>query len=50
MIEKFFKNPLYTGIATVLTLLVIILWVYDEKTNPKKDFYGLLKPKATATV
>jgi len=45
--DKLFKNPLYTGIATFVTLVIILAWVYDEKTNPKKDFYGLLKPKAT---
>lgn len=48
MIEKFFKNPLYMGIATVLTLVVVLLWVYDDKKNPNKDFFGLLKQKSTA--
>lgn len=47
MIEKFFKNPLYMGIATILTLALVAAWIYDEKTNPAKNFYGLLKPKAT---
>ncbi len=46
MIEKFFKNPLVPAVASVLTLVVLLLWVYDEKTNPNKNFYGLLKPKA----
>lgn len=47
MLEKFFKNPVNTGIIAVITLVVIFAWVYDSSTNPKKDFYGLLKPKAT---
>lgn len=45
MIEKFLKNPVYTGAATMLILVVVLAWVYDEKTNPRKDFYGLLKVK-----
>lgn len=43
--EKFFKNPLYMGIATVAILALLVLWVWDEKKNPNKDFYGLLKAK-----
>ena len=43
--EKFFKNPLYMGIITVLTLVVVVAWLYDQSTNPAKDFYGILKPK-----
>jgi hypothetical protein len=46
MIDKFFKSPKSMGIVAVLTLVVIVLWVWDEKKNPNKDFYGLLKPKA----
>jgi len=41
--EKFLKNPLYMGIVSVTILVVLILWVWDEKKNPNKDFYGLLK-------
>jgi hypothetical protein len=41
--EKFLKNPLYTGIAIFGILLILVLWVWDEKKNPQKDFFGLLK-------
>ena len=41
--EKFFKNPVYMGMIAAFTLLVLVLWVWDEKKNPQKDFYGLLK-------
>jgi len=47
MIENFFKNPLNRGIMIALVLVIFIAWLYDEKTNPSKNFYGLLKPKAT---
>lgn len=47
--EKIFKNPLYTGIATFITLVIVLAWIYDEKTNPAKNFYGLLTVK-TKTV
>jgi len=47
--EKFFKNPLYMGIATVSILVLVVLWIYDDKKNASKDFYGLLKP-STPTV
>lgn len=48
MIEKFFKNPLTLGVATVLTLVIVVAYIYDEKTNPAKNFYGLLKVKTPA--
>jgi putative effector of murein hydrolase len=50
MMEKFFKNPLYTGIATMLILVVVVAFVYDNYKNTKKDFYGMLSPTAVATV
>ena len=43
--EKFFTKPLYTGIATMLLLVLVVAFIYDEKTNVKKDIYGLLKAK-----
>lgn len=49
MIEKFFKNPLTLGVCAVLTLVIVVAYIYDEKTNPAKNFYGLLKVK-TPTV
>ncbi len=46
--EKFFKNPLYTGIATMVILVLVVAWIWDDKKNSKKDFYGLLStPVAT---
>jgi len=50
--EKFIKNPLYQGIAIMLTLVIIAAVVWDDHKNSKKDFYGLLsKPAVTpATV
>ena len=47
--EKFFKNQLYIGIAVFAILAVLVLWVWDDKKNPQKDFYGLLK-STTPTV
>ena len=47
--EKFFKNQLYNGIAVFAILAVLVLWVWDDKKNPQKDFYGLLK-STTPTV
>lgn len=44
-LDKFFKNPKAMGIVALLTLVIIAAYVYDEKKNPKKDFYGLLKSK-----
>lgn len=46
--EKFFKNPLYMGIATVSILVLVVLWIWDEKKNASKDFYGLLKSSTPA--
>jgi galactitol-specific phosphotransferase system IIC component len=46
--EKFFKNSLYMGIATVTILVLVVLWIWDEKKNTKKDFYGLLKSSTPA--
>jgi hypothetical protein len=46
--EKFFKNPLYMGIATVTILVLVVLWIWDEKKNANKDFYGLLKSSTPA--
>lgn len=43
MFEKFFKNPVAMGWVAVITLAIVLLWVWDEKKNPNKDFYGLLK-------
>ena len=45
MIEKFFKNPTVLGASAVLTVVILIAYIYDEKTNTKKDFFGLLKYK-----
>lgn len=47
--EKFFKNPLVTGVATVLILVIVAAWVYDSYKNTKKDFYGLLPSPVAAT-
>jgi hypothetical protein len=47
--EKFFKNPLYTGIATMVILVLVVAWIWDDKKNSKKDFYGLL-PTSAPTV
>jgi len=47
--EKFFKNPLYTGIATMVILVIVAAWMWDSYKNSKKDFYGLLaQPAVTA--
>ena len=49
--EKFFKNPLYTGIATMLILVLIAAWIFDSYKNSSKNFYGLLdRPVTTAAV
>jgi hypothetical protein len=31
------------GIVSILTLVIIVAFVWDNAKNPKKDFYGLLK-------
>jgi hypothetical protein len=41
--EKFFKNPVYMGVVAVVTLAIVLLWVWDDKKNPNQDFFGLLK-------
>lgn len=48
--EKFLKNPLYTGIATFVILAVVVLWMWDSYKNSKKDFYGLLANPAVAAI
>jgi hypothetical protein len=50
MISKILKNPVYTGGAAILALIILVLYVIDDRKNPKKDFYGLLKPKTTPAV
>lgn len=47
--EKFLKNPLYTGLAIFGILLILVLWIWDEKKG-NKDFYGLLKNSNTPVV
>jgi hypothetical protein len=49
MIEKFLKDPRTVAVTAILVLVILAAWIYDEKTNPAKNFYGLLKVK-TATV
>lgn len=46
--DKFFKNPKYMGIIAVVTLVVILLFVWDTYKNPRRDFYGLLKSSTPA--
>lgn len=41
--EKFLKNPIYTGIATFVILVIVVAWMWDSYKNSKKDFYGLMK-------
>jgi len=48
--EKFIKNPLYQGIAIMLTAVIIIALVWDNHKNPKKDFFGLLPTSTTPVV
>jgi hypothetical protein len=48
--EKFFKNPLYTGIATMVVLVIVVAWVWDSHKNSKKDFYGLLPATVAAPI
>nr|WP_319570244.1 hypothetical protein [uncultured Draconibacterium sp.] len=43
MFEKFFKNSMYQGIMIALILVVLVAFVYDDKKNAKRDFFGLLK-------
>lgn len=49
MLSKIFKNPVYMGWIALATLLIIALYVVDDRKNPKKDFFGLLKLKAAPT-
>lgn len=45
--EKFFKNPLYTGIATMVILVLVVAWIWDSYKSSNQNFYGLLnKPVA----
>lgn len=48
MLDKVIKNPRIMGIVALLTFVVIIALVWDSYKNPKKDFYGLLKPTPVA--
>lgn len=48
--EKFLKNPLYTGAAIFTILVVVVAFVWDQSKNPKKDFFGVLKPETTPAV
>lgn len=48
--EKFFKNQLYIGIAVFTILVVVVLFIWDEKKNTNKDFFGLLKSPSTPAV
>jgi len=48
--EKFFKNPLYTGIATMVVLVIVVAWMWDSYKNSKKDFYGMLKNEAVTAI
>ena len=41
--DKIFKNPKYMGMVAVLTLVIVIAFVWDQSKNPKKDFFGVLK-------
>lgn len=50
MISKILKNPVYMGWIAIATLAILALYIVDDRKNPKKDFYGLLKPKATPAV
>lgn len=47
--EKFFKNPLYTGIATMVMLVLLVAWMWDTYKSSNKNFYGLLN-QPTAVV
>ena len=49
MIEKFFKNQRNTGIMVAVVLVLVIAVLWDDKKNPRKDFYGLLKSQTPAT-
>ena len=44
--EKFLKNPLYQGIMIMLTLVLFVLYMYDQYKGTK-TFFGLLKPKTS---
>lgn len=46
--EKIIKNPLYTGVAIFVILVIVVAWMWDSYKNPSKDFYGMLKPNTPA--
>ena len=48
-IDKFFKNPKYMGIVSVVTLVLVAALIWDSYKNPKRDFFGVLKT-STPTV
>lgn len=50
MLEKFFKNPVNVGIAVFAILIIVVLFIWDEKKNTNKDFFGLLKSPSTPAV
>lgn len=45
MIEKFLKDPRTVAVAAIIAVVLLAAYIYDEKTNPARNFYGLLKVK-----
>lgn len=45
--EKFLKNPYYQGIMIAAILVVTLAVAWDSYKNPKRNFFGLLNPKAS---
>lgn len=50
MFDKFFKNSKYMGIITLITLVLVVALIWDDKKNPRKDFFGLLKSQTPTPV
>lgn len=48
MVDKLAKNPkvMFWLVAGLVILMVAYIW--DEKKNPDKDFYGILKSSTPA--
>lgn len=49
MFDKILKNPKVMGWVAIFTLILLVAYIWDDKKNPDKDFYGLLKSTSTTT-
>lgn len=38
------------GIIAIVTLVIVVAFVWDQSKNPRKDFFGVLKQPTTPTV